>query len=141
MRQFDWIRGCALHKLGRSDEARRVVSGIFSSPRPASKDFFVPAGATLEARYRWCVGDLDWLNGQFRRDLEQPLAPAGAVSILYGKAPPFPQHQQMVNAIWSQLRDPNTMGRLREPPPGWRDLLDSGKLAVRARAIIASAPR
>ena len=110
MRQFDWIRSCALHKLGRSDEARRVVSDIFSSPRPASKDFFVPAGATLEARYRWCVGDLDWLNGQFRRDLEQPLAPAGAVSILYGKAPPFPQHQQMVNAIWSQLRDPNTMG-------------------------------
>jgi len=141
MRQFDWIRGCALHNLGRSDEAQRVVSGIFSTPRPSSTDFFVPAGRTLEARYRWCIGDLTWLNGEFRKELEQPFAPAAAVNILYGKTPPYPQHQQMANAIRSQFRSPETIGRLREPPPGWRDLLDSDKLAVRARAIIASTPR
>ncbi|WP_194953273.1 tetratricopeptide repeat protein [Sphingopyxis solisilvae] len=141
MRQFDWIRGCALHSLGRSDEAQRVVSGIFSTPRPSSADFFVPAGRTLEARYRWCIGDLAWLNGEFRKELEQPFAPAAAVNILYGKTHPYPQHQQMTNAIRSQFRSPETIGRLREPPPGWRDLLDSDKLAVRARAIIASAPR
>jgi len=141
MRQFDWIRGCALHKLGRSDEAQRVVSGIFATPRPSSRDFFVPAGGALEARYRWCIGDLDWLNAQLHKDLEEPFAPAGAVSILYGKAPPYPQHQQMTTAIRAEVRGSEPMERLREPPPGWRDLLDSGKLAVRARAIIASVPR
>lgn len=139
MRQFDWIRSCALYQVGRRDEAAGLVAGLFAAT-PASSHFFVPTGDSLEGRYRWCIGDADWISGKFAEGFEHALPSVGVVMMLYGRNPPFPRHEQTSEKARAKLVSMAPTDRLREPPAGWADLLDRVKLGVRARAIHAAAP-
>jgi hypothetical protein len=130
MRQFDWIRACALHQVGRKAEAERLVADIFSAATPFSASFFVPAGESLESRYRWCIGDTEWVATKAAESLARPLPPVGVVAMLYGDGPPFPRHRQAMDIVKARLLQAAASSPLRAPPAGWADLLDREKRAA-----------
>lgn len=135
-RQVLWIRSCALDKLGRTQEAQTLVQGIFGAQPSVPNSLFAANGPSLEVRYRWCVLDRAWIARSISDDLKSSLPAPGSVQLVYGGLD-FPRYRAFVDAGRAELIPAEAVAHLREPPPGWIDLLDKRTRKKRAEPILA----
>lgn len=56
-RHFDWIRGCALHGLGRTGEARALYDRLGRSATPVDRNFIVTSSDQIRVRAAKCIDD------------------------------------------------------------------------------------
>lgn len=59
-RQFAWIRACALHHLGREQEAQQALAPLRMAPARVQTWTLVPVTSRIELRAAFCMRDTDW---------------------------------------------------------------------------------
>jgi hypothetical protein len=80
-RHFDWIRACALHGLGRGDEAQAII-GTLETSRPSSSGFVVEADAGVKMRAYACMQDGVRYTDQILADFARKSALVGSALIV-----------------------------------------------------------
>lgn len=72
-RHFDWIRACALHGLGRRDEARKLIDKIADPSNQETDSYFVvSSNGSVRTRAYFCMHDVDRLTNEFTNALLTP---------------------------------------------------------------------
>ncbi|MFK3888656.1 hypothetical protein [Sphingomonas sp. NPDC079357] len=74
--QFDSVRACVLHGLGRTAEAAAALARIDQAAKPTSRRYAPPANRDLVERAALCMRDPDSLVSVWQRDLDH--LPAGS---------------------------------------------------------------
>jgi tetratricopeptide (TPR) repeat protein len=65
-RHFAWIKACALHGLGKSEEAKPLISFVLSAPeKPVDQYADVYFTSSIERRLYACMGDVDRMADSF----------------------------------------------------------------------------
>jgi|GEM_PF-3430966 len=70
LRQFRWIRACALHGLGRTDEARTTFAQVVAAPEPGEAAWVAASNLQIRLRARNCMGDVEGLVDEFIAQLD-----------------------------------------------------------------------
>ena len=84
MRLFDMIRACALHGLGRHDEAAALTRSIAAAEQPAAQGRIVPpANRDVEERAFLCERDAPALAALWSRDLAH--LPIASTALLFAQ--------------------------------------------------------
>jgi hypothetical protein len=78
--QFDSVRACVLHGLGRTSEAAASLARIDQSAKPQSRRYAPPPNRDLVERAALCMKDSDALAAVWRRDLDH--LPPGSLMLV-----------------------------------------------------------
>ncbi|WP_145923418.1 hypothetical protein [Sphingopyxis macrogoltabida] len=135
-RQFDWIRSCALHSLGRADEAAKMVSGLFDEDIPSRGIFHIPSNESIEFRYRRCIADKAWFRDFLTKQMDSPWPHVGIESFFRTEKAESPL-ADLVAELRAAPFMQQELEQFRQLPEGWRDLADRDRRTVIARRILA----
>lgn len=78
--QFDWVKACALHGLGRAGEAAAVMAGIAVAAQPEHRRLAPPRNRDVEERGYLCARDDAALASLWTRDLAR--VPIGSDTLM-----------------------------------------------------------
>ncbi|MEH3103593.1 MAG: hypothetical protein PGN12_06770 [Sphingomonas phyllosphaerae] len=78
--QFDSVRACVLHGLGRTAEATAALARIDQAAEPQSRRYAPPPNRDLVERAALCMKDHDALAAVWRRDLDH--LPPGSLMLV-----------------------------------------------------------
>lgn len=81
-RQFAWIRACALHGLGRIEEADKVAASFLITNEPRDTHFIISPNAAIRYRYARCIRDVPAAAQNLVRGLESTLVGGEAFRVL-----------------------------------------------------------
>lgn len=122
-RQFAWIRACALHGLGRRDEAARVFAPILRATRePVDDSAALELNDSIRARGLSCMGDAEGLAGLLFDALSASDAFASTSYVWLQPARVRRGQSEARRTVYARARrDPRLAGllegRFRELPP------------------------
>lgn len=103
LRQFSWIRACALQGLGRVEEARRAFSLVLSAVEPRQSVYALSPNAEIRLRAKACMRDVEGLVDEFVAQLDSGL-------------PDQPVFTWVQPAKGLPLIDPSTVAAVRRHP-------------------------
>ena len=90
MVQFDTVRACVLHGLGRTAEAAALLARIDQAASPESRRYAPPPNRDLIERAAICMKDAEALAAVWRRDLERlPVGSAMLITVQPGFRQPY----------------------------------------------------
>lgn len=125
LREFAWIRACALHGLGRVAEAAALLARITDETRPSFPDTVAPPGPDFTMRVAACLRDKDAMVRVLADDIDRDvLAPTGLVW-LQGDLHPDTVPADLVAAVRADLlARPEIAARFRPVGPAMRQALN-----------------
>lgn len=70
-RQFNWVRACALHGLGRTEEARLLIAAVAAAAQPMQPMVILEANENISTRLALCLGNVDGAVAELTRALQR----------------------------------------------------------------------
>ena len=141
MLQFQWIRACALHGLGRTAEAKELIDGIAKADQPTDRYLLLPANDGLELRAQLCMRDADGLADFVVRRLNGPAI--GTVQLVLQPDMDWPP--ELASVMAKVRADPRVLaaeaGKVRTLPTVYDDALNGWRPRRGAAPISMVYPR
>jgi tetratricopeptide (TPR) repeat protein len=111
LRQFGWIKACALQGLGRTAEAMMVMGEAAPPAEPTDRQFVITPSASLRLRAAMCMGDVEGAVREVIAGIGRaPAMPAAFLWLQPAAATVKPYHQ----ATWAAVRaDPRVVAVLQ----------------------------
>ena len=123
-RQFAWIRACALHHLGRRDEARTALWPLDRAPeRQVAANAAIPTSSSIALRAAFCLDDDARLAEvlRLRNGAAYPWAFANILQVNWN--PPIPGQAATLQRALARLQAEGVEFPVRQLPDSYRAAL------------------